>query len=220
VPGDVHRLWAAPCATSCVRMCVSEPRKLRFLAAPRAAAISLTLHLFECLIHGVCFGSVLEGALRCLIYLAARLVSGRRDTPRNRDPLRLGPSIYSPPSMSPSTLAVIERALAITEKARRLLKNKLAKLNSRHRVLSELRRAAMRKDERVQVNLQRGRPKAAASKVGGPKCEKKRKAGGGRGVGLRWPGKCHACCKRFFGEPGGPGHVTGLCGPTRSRLRR
>ena len=70
----------------------------------------------------------------------------------------------------------------------------------------------MRNGERALVSLQCARRKTMALKVNIKTCEKKRKAGGGRGGGSRWPGKCHACCKRFFGELYQQGWRLGIAG--------
>ena len=94
----------------------------------------------------------------------------------------------------------VDRILKALQTRRDLLRKKVREVSLEMRVWSEKKRAAEKKAIRKRIN-EGGAGKASAGRP------------------ARWLGICAACCRRYFGEAGGPGHFKASCSRTQLWLK-
>ena len=84
------------------------------------------------------------------------------------------------------------------------MKAKMLHVAAKRRAAVEALRTITRREERLKLQMAK-KPKDAKKGAGRPE---------------RWPGLCRACCMRWFGHGGGPGHFSSkLCDKTQKQLK-
>ena len=126
--------------------------------------------------------------------------------------------------MAPS-LKAIDHKLAALDRKRAALRRRLSLLNASHRAWTERRRAVERRHAKAAVRQEAGvlgvrrtiaKGKGMAKMKGAVKTVIVKRVG----RPSRWPGLCHACCKRFYREEGGSRHDPSRCAKTQAWLKR